>query len=58
MAEIPDVVDRLAFHAERVEECGHLNAARWMREAVGEIVWLREQLATAHKREEDASNGR
>jgi len=37
----PDVLERLLFHADRVEECGHLNAARYMRLAAEELEELR-----------------
>jgi len=39
--EIPELVHRLEFHSDRMEEQGHITAARWMREAAGEIVYLR-----------------
>ncbi len=41
----PDVIERVRFHADRVEECGHLNAARYMRCAADEIEHLRAQSA-------------
>lgn len=40
----PDVVERLLFHAERVEECGHINAGRYMRLAAEELEYLRGEL--------------
>ena len=35
--EPPNIAERLRFHADRVEECGHLNAARYMRIAADEL---------------------
>ena len=38
----PDNVERLMFFASRVEEDGHLNAARHMRNAADELQHVRE----------------
>jgi hypothetical protein len=37
--------ERLLFHAERCEECGHLNAARYMRLASEAMQALAERVA-------------
>ena len=48
---IESVVARLRFHADRMEEEGHLNAARWMRIAAGDIEILREDARTIDRDE-------
>ena len=45
----PDVLERLLFHADRVEECGHLNAARYMRLAAEELEHARTESAARLK---------
>lgn len=34
IAELQTLIERLSFHAEAMEDCGHLNAARYMHQAV------------------------
>jgi len=41
MNEIDYVVDRLKFHLPRIEEDGHLNAARHINEAIAQLEALR-----------------
>jgi hypothetical protein len=46
-----DTVDRLLFHAERVEAEGHINAGRHMRDAAGELAHLRRRVEELSQRE-------
>src|SRR6516164_3596020 len=46
-----NVAARLRFHADRMEEEGHLNAAHWMRIAAGDIEILREDARTIDRDE-------
>jgi hypothetical protein len=44
------LVQSLLFHAKRMEEEGHLNAARYMLNAADEIAFLRYEVMIKDKR--------